>query len=103
MSFEHTFLLSDRTLKITCVAIGIVFLGIAAHVWLDGALQRNGSEPLILVPLLSGLLLLIGPIAVEPRVLRVLVLAWFVALPALFYAVNSVACYAEWFSASWCR
>ena len=103
MSFEHLDLLSSRALKTLCVVVGLTFLGVAAHVWFQGEIQKNGAELLILIPLLSGAIPLIGAALLEVEALRVLLLAWFVGLPALFSLVSWVGCGARWFSPSFCQ
>jgi hypothetical protein len=66
--------LSERSLKWLCIVIGLFFLGVAAHVWLDGEIQKNNAELLVLVPLLSGLVLLAGGLLLRVDALRILVL-----------------------------
>ena len=100
MSWSSIYLLSERSLKVCCVVSGIIFLGISVHVWLQGALQANHAQLLILIPLLSALVLLVGAATLKKEALRNLVLAWFVGVPALFWVVNTLACGAGWFSAS---
>ena len=103
MSWGSIYLLSERSLKVCCVVLGTVFLGISAHVWHQGAIQKSGASFLILIPLLSGIVLLAGAASLKKEALRGLVLVWFVGIPAVFSAVNTVACSANWFSAAWCQ
>ena len=103
MSWGQIYLLSSRALKTLCVVLGLLFLGIATHVWLQGELQKNGAELLILLPLLSGLVLLVGAATLEVEALRVLVLAWFVLVPALLFGVGWLGCEAKWLSESFCQ
>ena len=103
MSWGQIYLLSNRALRTLCVVLGLLFLGIAVHVWLQGELQKNGAELLILMPLLSGVVLLAGAAALKVAALRMLVLAWFVGGPAVLYAVFWVGCNAHWFSKSFCQ
>ncbi len=103
MSWGSIYQLSERSLKVCCVVLGIVFLGISVHVWRQGELQANDARTLILVPLLSAVVLLVGAAALKGNVLRRLVLVWFLGIPALFWVVNTVACSAGWYSQSWCQ
>jgi hypothetical protein len=103
MSWGSIHLLSERTLKVCCVLLGFIFLGISVYVWRQGELQANDARSLILVPLLSALVLLFGAAALNKESLRRLVLVWFVGVPALFWLVNTVACSAGWFTQAWCQ
>jgi hypothetical protein len=103
VSWGQIYLLSNRALKTLCVVLGVFFLGIAAHVWLQGELQKNGAELLVLIPLLSGIVLLGGAAMLKLEALRTLVLAWFVLVPAVLYAVGWIGCEAKWFSESFCQ
>ena len=69
MSIEHIFSVPVRAVRPLCVFLGIVFLLISAYVWLDGGLRRNGAELLILIPLLSGVVLLVGSFMLRPDAL----------------------------------
>lgn len=103
MSLGAIFRLDGRTLKGLCLLLGVVFVGISLHVWFDGALQANGSELLILIPLLSAIVLIGGALFVSSGLLRLLILAWFVGLPAVLGVVSWLGCSAHWFVDSWCR
>lgn len=103
MSWGSIYLLSERSLKVCCTIIGIVLLGISAHVWSQGELQANGAQSLIFIPLSSAIVLLIGACTLKKEPLRNLMLAWFVGVPTFFWVINSVACGAGWFSSSWCQ
>jgi hypothetical protein len=103
MSWGSIYLLSERSLKIFCALFGLIFLGISAHVWGQGELQANDARLLILVPLLSAVVLLVGAATLKKEALRALVLGWFLGVPAVFWLVNTVACTAGWFSQSWCQ
>jgi len=103
VSFGAIFRLDARTLKGLCLLLGVVFLGISVYVWLDGALQANGSELLILIPLLSAVVLIVGALLVPSEPLRLLVLVWFVVLPALFGLVSWLGCTTNLLSMSWCQ
>jgi predicted permease len=95
--------ISERSLKWLCIIFGIFFLGVALHVWLDGEIQKNNAEALVLVPLLSGLVLLAAALLLRVEALRVLVLCWFMGLPAAFYALDLVGCGFSLLPESWCR
>jgi hypothetical protein len=103
MSWGSIYLLSERSLKVCCLVIGAIFLGISAHLWRQGAIQESEAPFLILIPLVSGIVMLIGAVALKKNALRSLVLAWFVGIPAVFWVVNTVACGANWFSTAWCQ
>jgi hypothetical protein len=103
MSWGSIYLLSERSLKVCCLVLGIIFLGITVYVWGQGELQANDAHPLILVPLLSAIVLLSGAAALKKEPLQKLVLLWFLGVPALFWVVNTVACGAGWFTQSWCQ
>jgi hypothetical protein len=95
--------ISERSLKRLCVVLGIFFLGVAVHVWLDGEIQKNNAEALVLIPLVSGLILLAGPLLLRVETLRTLLLCWFVGLPAALYILDSVGCGFSLLPESWCR
>ena len=95
--------ISERNLKWLCVTLGIVFLGIAVHVWLDGAIQKNGAQALVLIPLLSGFVLLAGSLLLRVEALRALVLFLFIGLPALCYTLDLVGCGFGLLPEPWCR
>lgn len=103
VSLGHVFLLSSHALKTLCVVMGLFFLGVAAYVWLQGELQQNGAELLVLIPLLSGVVLLVGVAALKVDTLRAVVLVWFIGGPAVLYVVSWVGCKAHWFSQSFCQ
>ena len=103
MSWGSIYLLSERTLKVCCALLGFVFLGISLYVWRQGELQANDARPLILIPLFSAFVLLFGAAVLKKEALRTLVLFWFLAVPALFWLVNTVACTAGWFTLAWCE
>jgi hypothetical protein len=103
MSWGSIYLLSERAIKIYCLLVGAVFLAISAWVWSQGELQANDSRALILVPLLSAIVLIVGAVALRKEALRTLVLAWFIGAPALLWAVSAVGCRAGWFTQSWCQ
>jgi hypothetical protein len=99
----HLALLTDRGVRSVCVAVGLVFLVIALYVWLQGELQRSGTELLLLFPLLPGTALRFGAVALNARALRALLVFWFVIAPALFYLVSWVGCEARMLSPSYCQ
>ena len=103
MSLGAIYRISERSLKRLCVILGIFFLGIAVHVWLDGEIQKNNAEALVLIPLISGLILLAGPFLLRVETLRALLLCWFVGLPAALYGLDLVGCGFNLLPESWCR
>jgi hypothetical protein len=103
MSLAGIFQLSERSLKGVCILLGLVFVAIAVLIWQQGELQANKAEALLLVPLLSAVVLIVGAAALRKEALRVLVLAWLVGGPVLLWAVNTVGCGARWFSTAWCQ
>lgn len=103
MSWGAIYLMSERTLKLFCVLFGIIFLALSAWIWSQGELQANDSRPLILIPLLSSLVLLVGAATLRKEVLRVLVLFWFIGGPVALWLASTVGCAAGWFSVSYCQ
>jgi len=103
MSLGAIYRISERSLKRLCIILGIFFLGVAVHVWLDGEIQKNNADALVLIPLLSGLILLAGAFLLRVETLRALVLWWFVGLPVALYVLDLVGCGFSLLSESWCR
>lgn len=101
MSFGAIYRISERSLKWLCFILGLFFLGVAAHIWLDGEVQKNNAEALLLIPLLSGIVLLAGGFALRVEALRVLVPSWFVGLPGALYVLDLVGCGFHWLPESW--
>lgn len=103
MPFGTIYQISERSLKWLCFILGSFFLGITVHVWFDGEVQKNNAEALLLIPLLSGVVLLAGGFALRVEALRLLVLSWFVGLPSALYVLDLVGCGFRWLPESWCH
>jgi len=102
VSLSGLFLLRDSTVRGLLAALGAAFVAVAIIISVFHSWQAGESRLVLLVPLLSGVVLIGFATLLKGLALRVAPVAFVFAMPAVLWALAKVGCAVGWLSSATC-